>query len=161
MGTLVVNEDRKTIDKFRDWYKKKVVDSGISGMYEKGLNFTMKIQKGVNDVAGQVLPSVLAFVPEASFMAPIIPAITKVGNMVCDLEEKAVIGTKRFVEASFLGVDGSSKEVILPSVDLGKLGEGISNVTKDVMDAVNNVGKEEINENVLEVESAGRSRWKI
>ena len=34
-GTLVVNEERGKVNKFKQWYQQKIVDTGLSGSFEK------------------------------------------------------------------------------------------------------------------------------
>ena len=62
-NTLVVKEDRKTIDKFRDWYKEKFIDTGKSQDLEAKIEKKAEMEKKVIKIAGAVATIVLLFCP--------------------------------------------------------------------------------------------------
>ena len=118
MGSIVVKEDRQTVNKFQSWYQEKMIASGNAARFEKVISKVYDFNRSYTDVKGKVLPVIITFIPEASFLKPVIPVITKVEHKMYDLGENVLLGGKRFIEANFIGVDGSSKEVVLPDIDV-------------------------------------------
>lgn len=150
MGSIVVKEDRQTVNKFQSWYQEKMIASGNAARFEKVISKVYDFNRSYTDVKGKVLPVIITFIPEASFLKPVIPVITKVEHKMYDLGENVLLGGKRFIEANFIGVDGSSKEVVLPDID-------VKGLVDDAVQSVN-VVKDAVDNYEMDSEKVGRSR---
>ena len=144
-GTLVVKEERNIVDKFKSWYKEKMIDTNASAKLEEGFSMAMKFSKGYNKIIGKIGTVVLTFIPDAAIFAPIVEPICKVKQALLDVEENLVLKGKRMIEAKFIGVDGSSEKVVLPDFDLKQIGEDVKSTINEVKD-------------VVEKESVGKSK---
>ena len=147
-GTLVVQEKRKTIDKFRDWYKQKVIDSELAVKFEKIIDSRTQVLKKKNDFLEKVLPSIVARIPDVAFLAPLIPVLSKVGKFKYDLEEAMIIKAKRFVENVFIGVDGSCLEVTPPTINFEGLDEDVETIVAGIQNGTS--GEEILDEEYTE-----------
>lgn len=142
-GTLVVQEERGTINKFRNWYKEKIIDTGKSQNFEKTIDKNidkfMKIECGKDNVVKIILP----FIPYGNLVAPLIPTFQKIKGGIANIYKNSIIKSKRFIEAKFIGVNGENKEVILPSFNTEQLGNDIKESIRDVTTVVETIEESE------------------
>lgn len=131
-GTLVLQEKRSVVNKFRDWYKQKVVDSGLSQKFEKIIDTRCKVLKKKNDILEKVLPSIVAKIPEVEFLAPLIPAISRIGKFTYELEEKIIISAKRFFENIFVGTEGKGEGIDLPEANTDGLDDDVDTIATGI-----------------------------
>lgn len=141
-GTLVVEEPKSTIDKFRNWYQNKMIDSGKAANFEEKLEKYTEKQKTTIKLAGTVATIVLFFCPADGPVGEICsalatPLLATLVEKKSELLKKTVIGTKRVIEAKYLGVDGSSKDVIVPDFNFNDLTKDITDITTDVFKITN------------------------
>ena len=129
-NTIVVSENRNVVNDFRNWYKEKIIDTGVSKKFEEGLVEYHRTQEKLLNVFGKVVTVVLAIYPadgplgEAVAMAA-SPFISKGVALKNKINERNIITAKRNFEANFIKADGSSEKVVLPEMSLdGVLNEG-------------------------------------
>lgn len=127
-GTLVVKEERGIVNKFRNWYKERIVDTEISPnsekVFVKVIDLWEKAQSLYTNGAAVVLT---IFAPEA---LGLIPCFKRLQKYTYDAIKSVGLKTKRAMEATFIGVDGSCKSVAIPEISFEQ-------VLKDVKDGVN------------------------
>lgn len=141
-GTLVVQEERKTIDRFRDWYQQKVVDTHYAENFENWYAKKVEINKSLGEFKEVVCITVLSFFPEVSFMIPFIKPLREFGDKVSDVELALVVGGKRFIEGKFLDVDGSSKDVEIPDFNIEEIANDAAGLLNQTTSAYNEAGPE-------------------
>ena len=136
-GTLVVKEERGVIDKFRSWYKEKIVDTGVSPVSEKifvkSIEFFEKAQASYTNGAAVVLA---IFAPEALGLVPCFKRFQK-----CSYDAVKSIGlkAKRAMEGTFVGVDGSCKDVVIPEISFEQVLNDVKNGASTVNDVMNSL----------------------
>lgn len=145
-GTLVVQEDRKNVNKFKNWYKEKIVDTKIASGSEKVFSKVVDFSIGVNKFKDTVGTSIMAFIPEATIFIPLVKVASGAQRKIMDLSKNLVIKTKRGIEAKFIGVDGSNEDISIPDLK-------VDEVSKDVATSITDVGTA-----IKEVEGVGKSR---
>lgn len=131
-NTIILNEDRNTINKFRNWYKEKLIDTGKSKKFEEKLDKSLALQKKAIAIAGSVATVVLIFCPADGPVGEICtalatPLLVKLVDLKGKIIKNVLIGGKRKLEADFIKSDGSSKKVQIPEFNL-------STLTKDFKD---------------------------
>ena len=62
-GTVVVEENRSVIDKFRFWYKENILDNGKQQEFEENLDKSVEIAKNAIYFGGGALTVTLALCP--------------------------------------------------------------------------------------------------
>lgn len=122
-GTLVVEEKRSIIDRFKNWYKTKVIDTGLSAKAEEFVDFATKIEKGFISVVGTVATVALMFCPADGPFGEICsalatPALVKLADLKGKAMKKILVGGKRKLEGTFIGEDGHSEKVEVPEIDI-------------------------------------------
>ena len=131
-GTIVVEENRSVIDKFRFWYKENVIDNGKAQDFEEKFDKGIDVAKNVVYVAGGVATIVLAICPVDGPVGEAIavvatPLLAKVVEAGATLVKDAVIGTKRVVEEKVVHENGSSDKVaITENLDFNKVAQEIT-----------------------------------
>ena len=143
-GSLVIQEERGTINKFRTWYKEKVIDTGKSQKVEKLYDDVINIVNSVDNTITNAASTIIGIIyPEVSSITQYVPALTKFKTKCLDFGKKAIINSKRFIEAKFIGVNGENKEVILPSFNTEQLGNDIKESIRDVTTVVETIEESE------------------
>ena len=130
-GTLVVNEERGKINKFQQWYQEKLVDTNISQKSEKVISGVSKFTGGAHKFIYDAAGAVCLFIPGAQIAAPICTFGGKLYSKFFEFSGNAVVGAKRFVEGKIIGVDGSSKDVVIPKLDAAKVTDEVKNVVSE------------------------------
>lgn len=143
-NTIVVNEKRDTINKFRNWYKEKIIDTGVSKKFEEGLINYHKTQEKLVDFLGKITTVVLIIIPADGPLGESIsilstPLISKVITLQNKINENNIITTKRNFEANFIKADGSSEKVVLPEMNLDEIIKEV----KDVMIMISDLDTKE------------------
>ena len=128
-GTIVVQEKRNVVDKLKSWYKEKMIDTGHSAKMEEGI--TEAIDLGADMfmlqcVIASAAITIIAAIPTSGYSIPlggaISAAIIAVGPMLKEIGKKfgtkAAIGTKRALEAIFIGENGQSENVEIKDIDI-------------------------------------------
>lgn len=143
-GTLVVKEERGVVSKFQNWYKEKMIDTNNAQVFEekftKAMDFVSK-SESVKDKIGAV---VIGFIPEVKFLAPLIPALSTIKSKMFELEKNLVIKAKRGIEAKFIGVDGTNKDVVIPDINVNEIVKDVevsADTIKNFVSEVEKVGK--------------------
>jgi len=136
-NTIVLSEERSTIDKFKNWYKEKLIATGKTKNFEEKLDKSLKLEKNFIKIAGTVATIVLIFCPADGPVGEICTALaTPLLAKLVDLKEKivksVVIGGKRKLEGTFIGADGSSKNIEVPEFDLNKLPNDFNNLKNTI-----------------------------
>lgn len=144
-GTLVVKEERGVINKFQNWYREKMIETNKAQEFEDKFVKTVDFISKAEEIKDKVGAVVIAFIPEVKFLAPLIPTMTKVKKKMYELEKNLVIKAKRGIEAKFIGVDGTNKDVVIPDMN-------VNDVVKNVETSIG-----DIKTIVSEVERAGKS----
>lgn len=131
-GTIVVEENRSVIDKFRFWYKENVIDNGKSQEFEEKFDKGVEVAKNVVYVAGGVATVVLAICPVDGPVGEAIavvatPLLAKVVEAGATLVKDVVLGTKRVVEEKVVHENGTSDKVaITENLDFNKVASEIT-----------------------------------
>lgn len=113
-GTLVVNEERGKVNKFKQWYQQKIVDTGLSGSFEKREAMVFdNMSKSVKFV-GDSASVVCSFIPGFQIAVPLCSTVGRLQSKFYKFGGNLVIQGKRFIEGKIIGVDGSSKDIIIP-----------------------------------------------
>ena len=133
MGTLAVTEKRGVVDKFRDFYQRKVVDTGTSASFEEMIDKQVEMEKTFVKVAGTIATIALIFYPADGPVGEILtalatPLLAKVIDLKGNLVKETVIGAKRNIEANYIGTDGRSEKVAVPDLNLIDSTHGISDL---------------------------------
>lgn len=144
-GTLVVKEERGVVNKFQNWYKEKMIDTNKAQEFESKFTKTVDFVSKAEEVKDKIGTVVIGFIPEVKFLAPLIPALTKIKTKMFELEKNLVIKAKRGIEAKFIGVDGTNQDVVIPEMN-------VNEIVKDV-----EVSAETIKNFASEVEKVGKS----
>lgn len=122
-GTAVIIEERSVLEKIRQWYSRKYIETGKSQKFEEKFHKSTDIQnKSVKflGATANVISSVLSEDSKYKLAAEIVSdeRVLNVKTIINNLLEKAVIGSKRYVEYNFFKVDGTSSQVQLPSENI-------------------------------------------
>ena len=133
-NTIVVSEKRNVVDGFRNWYKEKIIDTGVSQKFEEGLVGIHRVQEKMVNVVGSVATVIFAVYPEEGPLGEAItiiatPLVKKGLEFKNKIQEKGIITAKRKFEVNFIKADGSSEKVFLPDLKL----EEIVKESKDLM----------------------------
>ena len=128
-GTIAIQEKRNVIDKFKSWYKEKIIDSGQSAKMEEGI-FTFVDLAGdmftLNCVVGATIVSIIAAIPTSGLSLGLGTAISAgilatspiITGIIKKFGAKAAIGTKRALEAIFIGENGQSDTIEIKDIDI-------------------------------------------
>lgn len=133
--TVVIEEKRSVIDKFRNWYKEKLIDTGKAQSFEENLDKEIELEKQAIGIIGTIATVVLAFCPADGPVGEICTALaTPLLQSLVDLKGKitreVAIGGKRALEANLIKADGSSKQVQVADFNL-------ESIATDLDDAIN------------------------
>lgn len=142
-STIVLEEPRSVVDKFRNWYKEKVIDTGRAATTEEAIDRNIEIEKKVVKVAGTIATIVLLFCPADGPVGEICtalatPLLVKLVELKGDLTKKILIGGKRKFEADFIKEDGSSSKIEVPEFNLEEITKDFVEV-KQSTEAFSNV----------------------
>lgn len=159
-GTLVVTEERENVNKFKNWYKEKIVDKNISSGSEVVVDKAVKILNGVNRAEEVLGTTVIAFIPGGAVFIPLIKVASKIQREFLEFGKDSVIKGKRIIEANLIGVDGSSEKVVIPDFSIEKKGKDLILETKEVGKILESFSSENLEgmEVIEEVSSLGKSR---
>ena len=133
-GTIVLEENRSVIDKFRFWYKENVIDNGKGQDFEENFDKSVDVVKNTIYVAGGVATVVLAICPADGPVGEAIaiiatPLLAKVVEAGATLVKDVVIGTKRVVEDKVVHENTASQNVaITENLSFEKVAEEITEV---------------------------------
>ena len=128
-GTIAIQEKRSVVDKFKSWYKEKLIDTGHSAKIEEGLETVIDVGADAFTlycvVAGAAI-TIIGAIPSMglglALGGAIGTGIVSIGSAVAHFGKKfapkVIIGGKRAMEAIIIGEDGSSKNVKIPNIDL-------------------------------------------
>lgn len=122
-GTIVLPEKRKTIEKIRDWYNKKYIETQKSQKFEENFHRNLELQNKTVNVAGSIARVIVKVLPQESeyrLAAEILAdkRILGLKEKVNLLIEKAVLGSKRYIEYNFFKTNGTSENVVLTDLHL-------------------------------------------
>ena len=143
-GTIAIQEKRSVVDKFKSWYKEKMIDNGRSAKLEevtdKGMDFARDAEKLLIVVGGVVVGVLLA--PESVGLSVVLSGLLisagpKIADIKWSLMKRASLSGKRATEGLLLGVDGTSENVNIPDLDLTAEAQDIAkDVLKEVPDII-------------------------
>lgn len=102
-GTIVVEENRSVIDKFRFWYKENIIDNGKQQEFEENLDKSVEIAKNAIYFGGGALTVTLALCPVDGPIGEAIaiiatPLLAKVVEKGATLIKDAVVTVAEKVE---------------------------------------------------------------
>lgn len=150
-NTLVVQENKETKEKFKKFYKEKIIDTKIAENAEKALDVGTKITKTVDKVKIIVADIALTiFAPEGLCLMPLINGLVNAKNKLTEFGKNKFIEGKRYFEAKYIKADGSCQDVIIPETNKDEVKSTISDLTENI--------KEIININNEEIKEGGRTR---
>lgn len=150
-NTLVVQENKETKEKFKKFYKEKIIDTKIAENAEKALDVGTKITKTVDKVKIIIADIALAiYAPEGLCLMPLINGLVNAKNKLTEFGKNKFIEGKRYFEAKYIKADGSCQDVIIPETNKDEVKSTISNLTENI--------KEIININNEEIKEGGRTR---
>lgn len=147
-GTIAIQEKRSVVDKFKSWYKEKLIDTGTSARIEEGTVTAidlaadaMKIYAVIGGVVIAVVPTVVTGGSAAGFAIPLGGLVATTGPMLMELCKnfgtKVYVKGKRATEALIIGEEGASKNVKIPNIDLAEeaksIGKTIMNETPEIV----------------------------
>lgn len=138
-NTIIINEKRNTINKFREWYIEKIIDTGVSKKFEDGLISYHKTQEKLVNLLGKIATVILVVFPADGPLGESIsilatPLISRVVSLQNKINEKNIITAKRSFEANFIKADGSSNEIIIPEFNLDEIIKEIKDLSIMVSD---------------------------
>ena len=112
-GTLVVKENRNVINKFRDWYKEKIIETNKAQQFEDKFVKTVDFISKTQEIKSKIATTIIAFIPETKELASLVPKLVEIQKKITELGKNLVINSKRTFEAVFIGADGTNKDVII------------------------------------------------
>ena len=96
-GTIVVQEKRNVVDKFKSWYKEKMIDSGHSAKMEEGIADAIDLGADMfmlHCVIASSVITIVAAIPSSGLSVPlggaISAAIIAVGPLIKELLKNLV-----------------------------------------------------------------------
>lgn len=109
-GIIITKENRSLIDKFKNWYKERIIDTGVSAKFEKNVDNTTKIAKTTIKVVGTTATIILIFCPADGPFGEICtalatPALCTLVDKIADIRKNITIAAKRQGE-KILGFEG-------------------------------------------------------
>ncbi|MDD2378144.1 MAG: hypothetical protein PHD10_05135 [Bacilli bacterium] len=147
-GTIIIQEPRKTKEKFSSWYEKKFIETGKSKDFEEKFDQAINVATQSVVVAGSAATVALIFCPVDGPFGELCtiaatPVLAKLVEECGKLLKKVVIkDIKRdLIEGTIVQKDGSSESVIIPD---GNIVEDAKNISKDLnefKDTLNKGGK--------------------
>lgn len=129
-GMIIVPEKQNVIQRFKEYYKKNIIDTGKSEKFEKTVDKVAKGVKTAVKVVGTVATVILVLCPaDGPFgelcTALATPALCALVDKIADMAKKTTISAKRDMEKA-MGYEG------LGQTDI----EGYSNLKDVVNDAI-------------------------
>lgn len=145
-GTLVVEEERIIIDNLKNWYKEKIIDTGISAKFEDAVNIWSKIDAGIVAVAGTVATIALTICPLDGPLGEICsalatPGLTALANIKGKVVKNAVVGVKRKIEGTFIGETGQSEKIEIPELDIKTIASDVVAMKDEAVSLASDLGK--------------------
>lgn len=142
MNVLQVDENRDfinkakekmNIEKIRNDYKEKYIDTGKSQEFEARLEEDAKRKKKIIKIAGTAATIALIFIPADGPFGELCtilatPALCALVDVSTDIKKKLAITGKRAAEKYILHVDGSNKNVKGYSLDKKDIIEDFTNL---------------------------------
>lgn len=146
MNVLQVDENRDfinkakekmNIEKIRNDYKEKYIDTGKSQEFEAKLEEDAKRKKKIIKVAGTAATIALIFIPADGPFGELCtilatPALCALVDVSTDIKKKLAITGKRAAEKYILHVDGSNKNVKGYSLDKKDIIEDFTNLKSSI-----------------------------
>lgn len=113
-GTVVVEEKRGVIEKFRNWYRTKFVETGKAQEFERKFDKGIEITKNTIYVVGGICTVALAIFPADGPVGEAIallatPALAKAVEAGGEIIKDVVFGVKRGIEDNIVHADGKSE----------------------------------------------------
>lgn len=114
---IIKPEKRSTIDKFKQWYYKKFIQTGKAAKFEEFIDKKTKFEKTAIKVIGTVTTIALLFCPADGVFGEICSILASKGLLVLvdvlsNLERKVSIKLKRAAEEAMgFGKEGQSEKV--------------------------------------------------
>jgi hypothetical protein len=144
-GTIAIQEERSTIDKFKSWYKEKMIDNGRAAKVEEGIVTTVDILGDclilygvIGGAAITIVGAIESFGIGTALGAAIGTGFASITGAIAAFGKKfvpkVIISGKRTLEGIFIGEDGSSEKINVKDIDL--------------TDALQNLSTEAINHGV-------------
>ena len=129
-GIIIANEKRSVIDRFKSWYKEKILDTGKSQKFEKEVDRTTKWIKGGVKLVGTAATVALVFCPADGPFGEICtalatPALCALVDKIADIRKSLTIAAKRKGEELL----GFGNQGVNPDI------EGYKNLADIVTDA--------------------------
>lgn len=115
-GTIAIQEERGFLDKIRAFYQEKIINSGLSEKADKAyttyMNLSAKAANTIIQTTGTASEIVLSFVNvDGELGEAIAGALTdmlpNIITAAAQLNTKATISAKRFIENKVLGVENN------------------------------------------------------
>jgi len=146
MNVLQVDENRDfinkakekmNIEKIRNDYKEKYIDTGKSQEFEARLEEDAKRKKKIIKIAGTAATIALIFIPADGPFGELCtilatPALCALVDVSTDIKKKLAITGKRAAEKYILHVDGSNKNVKGYSLDKKDIIEDFTNLKSSI-----------------------------
>lgn len=146
-GTIVKEEERESVNKFRKFYQEKVVDTGIS----EGIDKTYAVMNNVKTVAANTAIRVTG--SAGTIAAAICPVDGPVGEVVVgaltvalpvaikalgELDTKLMTGAKDLVETKVIGVEKPEQEKgkVIDMESIKELKDQLLDKKEDLMVAI-------------------------
>lgn len=138
-GTIALQEKRNVVDKFKSWYKEKMLDNGRSAKIEEGtVKFIdiysdyQKIMTVIGGIAIAIVPIVVTGGSAAAFSVPLGGLVATTGPLLMELikkfSTKVYVNGKRSIEGIFFGEAGTSENVKIPDIDLAAEAQDIGKI---------------------------------
>ncbi len=160
--TVVVNENRSVLERFRNWYKEKLIDTGKAKDFEEKLDKKIEIEKKAIYILGSIATVVLIFIPADGPVGEICaavatPLLAELVSLKGKITKKVVLGAKRKLEADFIKADGSSDKIEVPDFDFNDITNDIIH-TKDTAVNYSHIFKKENEEEKEEEKEESRGK---
>ena len=136
-----IRENKINIEKVRQMYKEKMIDTGKAQELEEKIEKEAKTTKKVIKVAGTLATVALIFIPADGPFGEIAtalatPSLCALVDILAEIKKKALITGKRKIEKHILHVDGENKKI--SGFDLNN-GQEIIKEFKEMKKALDNV----------------------
>lgn len=111
-----LKENKVNLEKIRQMYKEKMIDTGKAQELEEKIEKQAKITKKAIKIAGTLATVALIFIPADGPFGEITtalatPSLCALVDIVTDIKKKAIITGKRGIEKHILHVDGTNKKI--------------------------------------------------
>ena len=145
-GNIITTEKRSVVDKLKNWYEKRIIESGVSQNFEAGIDKTAKVVKGVIKVVGVTATALLIICPADGPFGELCTALATPGlcalvDKIVDMYKKIAIGSKRKGEELIGFKDRGNNPNVEGYVDLKEPIKDILDIKEDASKMLDENGK--------------------